>query len=191
MHPYDVLVNRQLLLNKNDIPRDLVKAKIPFAPGTEDYKQYMRLEAAKWVSRLFQRAEAEGIELVGVSGYRSYERQKQIYTQSLKEKGKEHTDKYIAPPGGSEHQTGLALDISCKRMDYQLEAGFASAPEGKWLHSYASLYGFVMRYPENKENITGYAYEPWHIRYVTKPLAFYLTKTEKTLEEYHELNSLI
>lgn len=191
MHPYDVLVNRQYLLKKDDVPVDLVKVKIPFAPDTEEYKQKMRAEAAKWVHRLFQRAEAEGIELFGVSGYRSYERQEQIYQESLQNKGREHTEKYIAPPGGSEHQTGLALDISSKRMDYQLETEFASTAEGKWLRSYAPLYGFVLRYPEKKQEITGYAYEPWHIRYVTKPLAFYLTKTERTLEEYHELNSLI
>lgn len=189
MHSYDILVNRQHLLTKEDIPGDLVLTHIPFAPQTEEYKQYMRREAAASVCGLFRRAKEEGIELYGVSAYRSYERQAAIYETSIKKKGREHTEAYIAPPGGSEHQTGLALDVSCEELDYDLLPEFASTKEGKWLTTTAPLYGFILRYPERKEDITGYSYEPWHIRYVTKSLAFYLVKTEMTLDEYKRISN--
>lgn len=88
-------------------------------------------------------------------------------------------------------QTGieLALDVSCPSVGLQLEDCFASTTEGKWLASHAPLYGFIIRYPKNKELITGYGWEPWHIRYVGKSLALYLSLTGLTLEEYHEHQS--
>lgn len=187
MYKYDILVNRTHLQNKQDKPADLVLCRIPFAPETEDFKRYMRKEAAESVQKLFKRAHQEGVDLCGVSAYRSFERQEEIYNNSLKNKGISHTQQYIAQPGASEHQTGLALDVSGAFMNYELEPEFGESEEGKWLHVHGPLYGFILRYPKDKEKITGYAYEPWHIRYVTKPLAFYLTKSEKTLEEYYEL----
>lgn len=187
MYNYDILVNRTHRLTQQDKPVDLVRCQIPFAPETDDFKRYMRKEAAKAVQKLFQRAQQEGVDLCGVSAYRSFERQEEIYNTSLKNKGLLHTQQYIAQPGASEHQTGLAIDVSGSFMNYQLEPEFGECEEGKWLHVHAPLYGFILRYPKDKEKITGYAYEPWHIRYVTKPLAFYLTKSEKTLEEYYEL----
>ena len=89
-------------------------------------------------------------------------------------------------PGASEHQTGLALDVSCQAVDYQLDERFGETREGRWLKRCAPLYGFILRYPKGKEHITGYGWEPWHIRYVTRSLALYLTLTGLTLEEYYE-----
>ena len=96
-------------------------------------------------------------------------------------------NQYVAKPGTSEHQTGLALDVSSPEVDYELEEIFAETPEGKWLAVYAPMFGFILRYPKGKENITGYAYEPWHIRYVGKSLSLYLSLTGMTLEEYHQI----
>lgn len=112
---------------------------------------------------------------MAVSGYRSFQRQKELFTGS----------RFVAAPGASEHQSGLALDVSCPSLHMELCEKFASTGEGRWLKRNASLYGFILRYPENKEEITGMPYEPWHIRYVTKPLASWLTITNLTLEEYH------
>ena len=96
-------------------------------------------------------------------------------------------DRYVAKPGTSEHQTGLALDISSPGGGYELEEVFGETAEGKWLAVYAPMFGFVVRYPKGKEKITGYAYEPWHIRYVGKSLSLYLALTGLTLDEYHQI----
>ena len=85
----------------------------------------------------------------------------------------------------SEHQSGLALDVSCPAVNHELITEFAETPEGKWLVRNASLYGFIIRYPANKESVTGIPWEPWHIRYVTRPLASCLALTGLTLEEYY------
>lgn len=189
---YDILVNREHRLLREDVPVDLVELAIPFDAGVPegDPKRFMRSEAALAAERLFACAYEENVELAGVSGYRSYERQEELYRESLARAGWEHTEKYIAPPGGSEHQTGLALDLSSPSVGCELEESFADTAEGRWLARYAPLYGFVIRYPRGRESITGYAWEPWHIRYVTQPLAFYLTKAGLTLEEYSKNNQI-
>ena len=81
----------------------------------------------------------------------------------------------------------LALDISCASLNFELEESFAATKEGKWLKSNAPLYGFILRYPRRKEHITGYPWEPWHIRFVGKTLSLYLSLTGLTLEEYHDM----
>lgn len=183
---YDMLVNRANRLPEDYISPGLVRPDIPFdwsAPDN-DPKRYLEGETAAAAEALFLRCAQEGLHLFGVSGYRSFKRQRELFeknTESL----------YVAPPGGSEHQTGLALDVSCPSVGLDLIEEFADTPEGKWLVKHAPLYGFILRYPREKENITGYAYEPWHIRYVTKSLALYLTLTGLTLEEYCNCPSCI
>lgn len=184
---YQRIVNRTCRLGIEDCPVDLVEPDIFFAPGTVGEKRLLRKEAAEQIEQMFAHAKKENILLAGVSGYRSYERQKQIYEKSVKEKGIEHTRRYLAPPGASEHQTGLAMDVSCASEKYELEETFAGTKEGIWLRKNASLFGFIIRYPKGKENITGYGYEPWHIRYVTPSFACYLTKLNMTLEEYQKI----
>lgn len=186
MESYHILVNKTQRLTREDCPRDLVIPNIPFAPQIKP--QQIRQEAAANIEHMFYMASQQGIYLAGVSGYRSYERQEEIYQESLRKKGAAHTKQYIAPPGGSEHQTGLAMDVSCRAECYELEETFSKSKEGIWLEKNASLFGFIIRYPKGKEEITGYAYEPWHIRYVTKELACYLKKTALTLEEWHVLS---
>lgn len=171
------LINAAHPLPASYVPRDLIAVNIPFDAPLGSSKRMLRRRAADAAEELFARADAMGLDLVGVSGYRSYDRQARLYTGSP----------FVAAPGTSEHQTGLALDVSCPSVHMTLEESFGETPEGKFIRDYAPLYGFILRYPRGKEKITGYAYEPWHIRYVTKALALYLSLTGMTLEEYHAI----
>lgn len=184
----DVLVNKEYSLPKDYIPKDLTKPNILFPFEYDDEKKLMRKEAASAIEQLFQDASKKNLRLYGISGYRSYARQKTIYDTNVATRGEEETNRFSAKPGHSEHQTGLAMDVSTPSIDFHLDQGFASTPEGKWLAKHAYQYGFIIRYPKDKSDITGYAYEPWHLRYVGIPLAEKLYEENLTLEEYY--NSL-
>ncbi len=180
-----VLVNKEYSLPSDYVPEDLVVPDILFNINYYDEKKLMRQEAATTIEQLFDASVEAGLNLYGISGYRSYDRQKQIYDTNIATKGEEYTNRYSARPGHSEHQTGLVMDVSTNSIGNQLEPVFAYTPEGKWLAQNAHLYGFIIRYPEGKESITGYSYEPWHIRYVGKDLAKYIYDNNLTLEEYY------
>lgn len=180
---YYLLVNKSNPLSPKYVPKNLTEPAIPFSAPYKDEKRLLNKTAAREVQRLFTQAALDHISLVGISGYRSFHRQKELYEDALKRKSCA-----VAPPGTSEHQTGLALDVSCPRINLKLEESFAETPEGIWLSRHAPLYGFIIRYPKKKENITGYPWEPWHIRYVGEPLALYLSMTGLTLDEYHILS---
>ena len=141
------------------------------------FRRLLEIRTAQAALRLFQSAQRDGLNLYGISGYRSYQCQKQLYGQNP----------YVAAPGTSEHQSGLALDVSCAEAGFALTEEFAFTSEGSWLSRNASLFGFIIRYPKGKENITGFPWEPWHIRYVTRALSNYLALTGQTLEEYYAL----
>lgn len=181
-----ILVNKTHPLSEDYTPSDLVPVNIPFAYIGDDLRNYMREPAARALEDMFRDASAAGLDLVGVSGYRSYARQKNIYEQNAAVKGEAYTSLYSARPGQSEHQTGLAIDISTPSIQSALTTDFENTPEGQWLRENAARYGFILRYPAGKENITGYAFEPWHFRYVGNALANYLKKEELTLEEYYQ-----
>ena len=185
-----ILVNKTHPLPEDYEPADLVPVNIPFAHVGNDSRNYMRRPAAEALEAMFRDAEAAGLHPIGVSGYRSYERQKNIYTSNLAVKGEMHTSLYSAKPGQSEHPTGLAMDISSPSVQSALTTDVENTPEGRWLRENAAAYGFILRYPAGKEHITGYAYEPWHFRYVGKNLAAYLKKEGLTLEEYYQLLAL-
>lgn len=180
-----ILVNRNHRLSHTYIPSCLTEAAILFDAPSGDSRRLLDLPAARAAEKLFSAAREQGIFLYGISGYRSYERQKELYEERIKTSDSTYADLYLAPPGASEHQTGLALDVSCPAADMQLEDNFSQTKEGQWLSANAPLFGFIIRYPKDKEKITGYAWEPWHIRYVTKSLALYLTLTGLTLDEYY------
>lgn len=182
---YTALVNRDYLLPANYIPKDLVELKVRFSSDTHDDKRKMRKVAAKALEDMFRAAEKKKIILYGVSGYRSYERQQSIYNRNVSLHGKKATDALSAKPGSSEHQTGLTIDVSVSSLGCLLTERFASTKEGKWLAKNAHKYGYIIRYPEGKSKITGYSYEPWHIRYVGVTVATYLYKNKLTLEEYY------
>jgi D-alanyl-D-alanine carboxypeptidase len=180
-----VFVNKEYALPKNYKPEDLVTPNVIFNLITYDERTLMRAEAASALEELFAAAKEDGLELYGISAYRSYQRQYSIFTSNITKKGKIHTLKYSAVPGTSEHQTGLSIDVSSKSLGFNLSSPFSNSPEGIWLAENAHLYGYIIRYPEDKVDITGYEYEPWHIRYVGIGLANYLYTNNLTLEEYY------
>ncbi len=180
-----VYVNREHSLPKDYVPEDLVIPNILFDIPDNSERNHMRKEAADAIEELFAAALQDGYTLYGISGYRSYRRQKEIFLNNIIHKGKNHTLKYSAIPGTSEHQTGLVMDVSSKSVRCRLITSFANCDEGKWLARHSHEFGFIIRYPQDKTDITGYAYEPWHIRYVGKDLANYLYTNNLTLDEYY------
>ncbi|MBB3668123.1 M15 family metallopeptidase [Garicola koreensis] len=179
-----VLANRQNPLDPIDYaPSDLVYPEVPFY-GPESAMQ-VRQEAAAALEQLLAAGDAQGMHLGLVSAYRSFDYQQQIYSQRHAEVGTEATDLYMSRPGYSEHQTGLAADvISIANPDCMLGECFAATPEGQWVAENAHKHGFVIRYPQGKEHITGYPYEPWHLRYVGVETAQEVYQGGHTLEKY-------
>lgn len=187
------LVNREYPLPDGFVPNGLTTPDVlfPFSDTTID-KAKMTPEAGEALALMFDAAyDEEKLTLYGVSAYRSYSRQYTIYATNLVTRGIAHTNRYSAAPGRSEHQTGLAIDISCASEDFGLETTFADTPEGLWVAKNAHRFGFILRYPKDKEHITGYNYEPWHIRYVGTELAGYLYETGLTLDEYYGVPNLL
>ncbi|WP_152656096.1 D-alanyl-D-alanine carboxypeptidase family protein [Oceanobacillus sp. CFH 90083] len=187
-NPYDelALINKSFALPDDYIPEDLIVPDVPF-PFTEDLPQkYMRENAAHALEELFAAAEEAELEMFAQSGYRSYDRQVDIFTANAAQHGEDHANTYSARPGESEHQTGLAMDITSAEVNLTLVTEFGETEEGKWLAENAPKYGFIIRFPEGKEDITGYQYEPWHVRYVGEKTAKYITEQNITLEEYYE-----
>ncbi|MCS4454811.1 M15 family metallopeptidase [Clostridium botulinum] len=135
------------------------------------------------LENLFQEAKNENIILLGVSGYRNYHYQVNVYNNSVYRNGQQHADKYVAQPGTSEHQTGLAMDIVSTEYT-NLDENFVNTRAYKWLKENCYKYGFIIRYPKEKEDITGYNFEPWHIRYVGIEVATEIMNKGITLEEY-------
>lgn len=181
-----VIVNKQRSLPEGYEPDDLVEPNVPFSFDGPHEKRHMRKEAAEALEKLFAGAKADDIELRAVSGYRSYQRQVSIYNNNVKTKGQEYTDRVSSVPGHSEHQTGLAIDVSSPSVGNAIEEVFGTSKEGQWLAEHAAEYGFIIRYPKGEEAITGYVYEPWHIRYVGTDLAPDIVKSGLTLEEYFD-----
>ena len=149
--------------------------------------EQLRSEAADNVTKLIAGAKTYGINLKIISGYRSYAAQKSVYNSYVTRDGQTRADTYSARPGYSEHQTGLAADLGHGNGQCDLEICFATSAGGMWLAAHAHDYGFVIRYAEDKTAITGYQFEPWHIRYVGTDLAAKVTSQKVSLEEYFGL----
>ena len=181
----DVLVNKNIWLSKEYIPSDLILPKVKFLPDTNPEAMFLRKEAGKALEKLFKKAKKEKVELYAVSGYRSYKRQNAIFKDNLKKDG-EKANRYSARPGQSEHQTGLAIDITCREVDFLLSDEFIDTREYEWIYNNAYEFGFIERYPMGKEDITGYDFEPWHLRYVGEKIAKVIMLNKITLEEYLE-----
>jgi D-alanyl-D-alanine carboxypeptidase len=181
-----ILVNKSRALPRGYIPPDLIEPYIPFAFEENLPKRLMREEAALALELLFAKALADGIELLGQSAYRSYETQEAIFAYNARLHGEEEANKLSALPGQSEHQTGLAIDVTSRSVGLGLDKSFGETPEGVWLQENADKYGFIIRYPKDKENITGYIYEPWHIRYVGIDVAKEIYENDLTLEDFLE-----
>lgn len=135
------------------------------------------------LQEMFAAAKAEGLNLFVKSGFRSYSTQKSLYNNYVKRDGAAAADRYSARPGHSEHQTGLAFDIN------KANSSFAGSPEANWLAQNCYKYGFIIRYPQGKESITGYIYEPWHVRYLGVETATAVYNSGLCLEEYLGITS--
>ncbi len=150
----------------------------------QNYGNKLSRKLVKAFKKMQNAALKEEIKIKILSGFRSYDRQKEIYNKYLEEDSK-NVDNYSARPGHSEHQSGLAIDIN------NASDTFIDSKEAKWLDKNAYKYGFILRYPKNKNNITGYKFEPWHYRYVGKKLAkkLYNNGSWLTMEEYFGIDS--
>ena len=176
-----VLVNKLHAVSKNYKPTNMVSINGKY---TTNQGLEMKADAYKAFKKMRKAARADGKYFKICSAYRSYETQKYLYENYLSTMGKELRDIRSAAPGRSEHHTGYAIDITCKSMGWTLSQDFASTSEGKWIKKHCAEYGFIIRYPKDKTDITGYDYEPWHLRYVGVDVAKEITKKGITLEEY-------
>lgn len=165
-------INQVLLANK--------KYPLPstFAPGEDP-------AAREAFDKMAAEAKLSGFNLTAFSTYRSFEYQKTLYDRYVERDGKEAADTYSARPGYSEHQTGLAFDIGEVNFEkHWASSSFGETEAGKWLAANAHRFGFILRYPEGKEDITGYMHESWHYRYVGVEMATDIYNRDITLEEY-------
>ncbi|MEK4849412.1 M15 family metallopeptidase [Paenibacillus sp. FSL H7-0756] len=181
-----VMVNKQYSLPDKYKPSDLVYPDVPFIFSEKIEKRMLRREAAAALEEMFAGAKADGVYLAGVSGYRSESTQKRLFNNYVARDGEEKARTYSAMPGHSEHQTGLAIDLSGRDGKCAAESCFAGTKEAEWLAAHAAEYGYIIRFLEGKEAITGYKYEPWHVRYVGKEIAASIAERGITLEEYYD-----
>lgn len=184
-----VVVNKQHALNpKTYVPADLVFPSVSQrVPGNESMQ--LRKETATSLESMFAAAAADGVAITLSSGYRSYTYQVSLYNGYVASQGQENADTQSARPGYSEHQTGLAVDLEPADRSCELELCFGDTAAGKWLALHAYKYGFIIRYVADKQDITGYAPEPWHFRYVGTELSNEMHRTNvSTLEEFFDVS---
>lgn len=179
-----VLVDRERFLPDGYRPLDLVEAPVAWAPADDAERRLLRAEAARHLADLFDAAAEDGRPLLAISGFRSYETQRGVRDRSVRANGPVDGHLYTAEPGHSEHQTGLAVDVVGADGTCVTEPCFAATPAGIWVEANAHRFGFIIRYPRDGERITGYAYEPWHLRYVGAELAADLHTRGITLDQY-------
>jgi len=181
------IIDGILIVNKSyPLPKDYVPTDTYDEINDLDYcGTCINKEAYKNYESMKADANSIGLNIWIQSGYRSYNFQKELYENYVMQDGKDAADTYSARPGHSEHQTGLAFDLNTISDDFQY------TNEGIWVNENCYKYGFILRYPKNKEHITGYKYEPWHLRYVGTNLAkeLYNNGNWITLEEYFKLSS--
>ena len=172
-----LLVNKYNYLTEDYVPSNLENISTTYArSGMQLVK-----EAKEAFETLSENAKKDGMNVIAMSSYRSYDYQVNLYNNYVAQDGKEAADKYSARPGYSEHQTGLAVDV------YNLDLPYTSFEETKeftWMQENAYKYGFILRFPKDKVDITGYQYESWHYRYVGKKVAKEIKDNNLTLEEY-------
>ncbi|MEG0410834.1 MAG: M15 family metallopeptidase [Erysipelotrichaceae bacterium] len=179
-----------MLINKyHKLPDDYQPENLVATPNacTNEYScfpnnQYIVKEAGDSFQKLIDLANQEGVKITAIASLRDYAYQMNLYNYYLNANGLEYADRYFARPGQSEHNSGLAIDITLDGMDYTT---IESHPKYRWLIDQISDYGFVLRYPKDKETVTGFSHESWHLRYVGKTCAKVLEMNNWTLEEYY------
>jgi D-alanyl-D-alanine carboxypeptidase len=181
------IVNKRRPLPEDYIPADMAAPEMKLRWADDAESMQVSTKAIPDLEALYRAAAGAGHELMLVSAYRSAGYQRQLYEGYVRSSGQDDADRFSARPGTSEHQTGLAVDLGRVDGECEIEECFGQTAEGKWLAANAHKYGFVVRYLKDKENITGYLYEPWHFRYVGKELADEIKQTGQTLEEFFGL----
>lgn len=169
-----VVVNK-----KHRLPSDYVPSLVSVAGGQ------MRPEAATAMQNLLNDASAAGAPMNIISSYRSYQTQVSTYQYWVDTQGQAQADRESARPGHSEHQTGLTADMGNPDGSCRLLACFGDGVAGQWLSANAHKYGFIIRYEDGKENLTGYIYEPWHLRYLGVDVATAVKNSGLTLDQYY------
>lgn len=177
-----VLVKEGFKISESYIPEDLVEVDILSSDLNPDTR--MRKEAAKALEKMAKAASKEGYTLAINSAYRSYEDQQQVYDEYFTLYDPVTASSLVAVPGYSEHQLGLSVDLTCKSVIDGVYGVFGDSPDYDWTIEHAHEYGFILRYPENKTEITGTANEPWHYRYVGVDAATEMYEKGWCLEEY-------
>ncbi len=175
-----IIANKYYYLGKDYVPDNLVSINSTYGNAGQQVKEV----AYNAFIEMYNAALKENLHLYISSPYRSYSRQSTLYNNYVKRDGKKEADTYSARPGFSEHQTGLAMDLSTA-SNHSID-DFEKSKEFTWTVKHAYEYGFILRYPKGKEYITGYIYEPWHYRYVGKEVAKYIYEHDITYEEYYE-----
>lgn len=173
-----ILVNKYYYLEKDYVPDNLKLISNQYSSKEINLVSY----AKEAFENLSKAAKKENLNVIAMSGYRSYNYQVNLYNKYVKEDGAEAADTYSGRPGHSEHQTGLAVDVYNKKTLY---TNFEQTKEFIWMQNHAHEYGFILRFPKGKENETGYEYESWHYRYVGLEIAKYIHDNKITLEEYY------
>ena len=173
-----ILVNKYYYLSEDYVPDNLETISTQYAlSGMKLVK-----EARQAFEKMFSAAEKEKLKIVAMSSYRSYEYQVNLYNQYVKTDGVEKADTYSGRPGHSEHQTGLAVDVYNVKQSY---TNFEKTKEYNWMQENAYKYGFILRFPKEKEKETGYQFESWHYRYVGVEIATYIHEHDISFEEYY------
>ncbi len=173
-----ILINKHIYLKEDYIPDDLVKISEKYTSSTK----YLVKEANIWLEKMIEDIKKDNLNIRIISAYRSYDYQKELYNKYVTKDGISLADTYSARPGYSEHQTGLVIDIDNGITNYE---DFESTEEYKWMQSNSYKYGYILRYPKDKQNITGFIYESWHYRYVGKEIAKYIHENDITFDEYY------
>ncbi|MDQ0360035.1 M15 family metallopeptidase [Breznakia pachnodae] len=182
-----MLVNKYNGLPEGYVPSDLVDINYTCTRG-EDYscadvdQQQLRKPAAEAYEEFVEAAKKEDLDIVAIASYRSYAYQDGLYSYNLNASGQEYADQYYARPGHSEHNSGLAVDITFNGYNFNEIENYDGY---EWILENMHTYGFILRYPQDKEDITQYGYESWHLRYVGEELATYLYENDLTLDEYY------
>jgi len=190
-----MLINKEYRLPADDVPQDLVKLNEYMRAGAS---VQMSRGAAEALGQMIAAMKADGIaDVYGTSGYRSYSTQSTLYKRKVNEylglsgynlaAAEAQAGTIVAPPGASEHQTGLAIDLTTSENGSSLSGSFADTKAGRWLAAHCWEYGFILRYSADKTAVTGYIYEPWHFRYVGQVHARYMAENGLCLEEYMAL----
>jgi len=181
-----IVVNKQNPLNPIDyVPKDLVAPQFPVL-NANPYGRKLRKEASKAAYKLAMAMKAAGKgSLVIQSAYRSYAEQKTIHARQVEKYGLTTGEALAARPGYSEHQTGWAMDVSARGQGCQIRVCFGQTKAGRWLAGNAWRFGFIIRYPSEAMEVTGYQYEPWHLRYVGQGLAIVMHEDKvRVLEKF-------